>query len=78
MLVSSRRPRTERKSASLGAARELRPRARRYRASAERGLLAERDDALLAALAAHVHELALEVDVAEVERDRLRAAQPAE
>ena len=42
----------------------------------ERRLLAERDDALLAALAAHVHDLAVEVDVAEVERDGLGAAEP--
>ena len=40
-----------------------------------RGLLAERHDPLLAALAAHVEELLLEVDVAEVEPDGLGAAQ---
>ena len=39
----------------------------------ERRLLAERDDALLAALSADVHHLAVEVDVAEVERDGLGA-----
>src|SRR6266542_1843587 len=39
------------------------------------GLLAERDDALLSALAANVQGLLVEVDVAEVERRRLRAAQ---
>ena len=39
-------------------------------------LLAERDDAILAALAvADVDELLLEVDVGEIERDRLRAPQ---
>ena len=42
----------------------------------ERRLLAERDDALLAALSAHVHDLAVEVDVAEVERDGLGASEP--
>ena len=41
------------------------------------GLLAERHDALLAALPVHVHCLALEVDVDEVEPDDLRAPQPA-
>jgi hypothetical protein len=39
-------------------------------------LLAERYDALLAALAAHSHELLLEVDVREIEPDGLGAAQP--
>jgi hypothetical protein len=38
-------------------------------------LLAERDDAFLSSFAAHVHELLLEVDVAEVEADSLRTAQ---
>ena len=42
----------------------------------ECGLLAERHDTLLAALAAHVHDLAVEVDVSEVERDGLGAAEP--
>ena len=41
----------------------------------QRGLLAERDDAFLAALSAHVDELAVEVDVSEVERDRLGTSQ---
>ena len=40
------------------------------------GLLAERDDSLLAALAADSHELLLEVDVGEVEVDRLPAPEP--
>ena len=40
------------------------------------GLLAERHDPLLAALAAHVDDLAVEVDVAKVERDGLRTAEP--
>ena len=40
-----------------------------------RRLLAERHRALLAALAADEHELLLEVDVAQVEPDRLRAPQ---
>jgi len=46
----------ERRSSRLQVAREL-----------ERGLLAEGDDALLASLAADVHHLAVEVDVAEAE-----------
>ena len=59
------RARRSRRAASAGrpvsqVAREL-----------ERGLLAERHDALLAALAADVHGLAVEVDVGEVERDGL-------
>ena len=41
-----------------------------------RRLLAERDDALLAALPADANVLLLEVDVAEVEADRFRASQP--
>jgi len=40
------------------------------------GLLAERENAVLAALAVNVHDLALEVDVAEVEHHGLGAAQP--
>src|SRR5262245_29684700 len=42
----------------------------------KRGLLAERHDALLASLASHVHDLAVEVDVSEVERHGLLAPQP--
>src|SRR4029450_11853589 len=38
-------------------------------------LLAERHDALLPALASDVNHLAVEVDVAEIERDRLLAAE---
>ena len=41
-----------------------------------RGHLSERHEALLAALAAHVDRLALEVEVGEVEPDRLGASQP--
>ena len=76
MLVSRRLPRTERKSASLA------PRASSGRAVAQierddvRRLLAERHHALLAALPADAHVLLLEVDVAEVEADRLRAPEP--
>ena len=75
--VSRRRPRAERNERVLGAAGELRARVAQV-ARDERGrLLAERDDAVLRALAvADVDELLLEVDVAEVEPDRLRAAQP--
>jgi hypothetical protein len=36
-----------------------------------RGLLAERDDPLLAALAVDVHQFLLEVDVGEIQVDRL-------
>ena len=57
--------------------RELGPRVAQVAAEPVRRLLAERHDALLAALAAaDVHELLLEVDVAEVEADRLGAAEP--
>ena len=55
------------------AARELRPRVAQVARDEVRGLLAERHDALLAALPADAHVLLLEVDVAEVEADRLRA-----
>ena len=58
------------------AGRERRPSRLQVARELERRLLAERDDALLAALAADVHDLAVEVDVAEVERDRLLAPQP--
>ncbi len=73
--MSRRRPRVERKSAFSA------PRASSGRASThvarepERGLLAQRDGALLPALAAYVHELLFKVDVGEVEVDRLAAAQ---
>ena len=39
-------------------------------------LFPERDDPLLAALAAHAHVLLLEVDVAQIEADRLGAPEP--
>ena len=74
--VSSRRPRAERKSAFVGAARELGPRLAEVARDPVAGLLAERDDPLLRALAlADVDVLLLEVDVAEVEPDGLGAAQ---
>ena len=61
----------------LGAARELRARLVQVARDEVRRLLAERHDAVLRALAAaHVDELLLEVDVAEVESDRLGAAEP--
>ena len=41
----------------------------------EGGLLAQRDGALLAALPAHAHALLVEVDVGEIQVDRLAAAQ---
>ena len=57
------------------AARQLRTRLAQIAGDDVRSLFAERHDPLLAALAAHAHVLLLEVDVAEVEADRLRAAQ---
>jgi len=60
----------------LGAARQLRARLVEVARNEGRGLLAERDDTVLRALpAADVHQLLLEVDVAEIEADRLGAAQ---
>src|SRR5258708_33087537 len=59
----------------LGAAHELRPCVAQIDTHRPRGFLTERDDALLAALAAHVDELLLEVDIGEVETDGLRAPQ---
>src|SRR5437879_1491320 len=55
---------------------ELGPRVAQIAREPPRGLLAERHDALLAALAAHANELLLEVDVREIEVDRLAAAEP--
>ena len=60
---------------ALGAAREQWARVAQAPCNPQRRLLAERDDPILAALAPHVHVLLLEVDVAEVESDRLRAAE---
>ena len=61
----------------LRAARELGPAVAQIAREPVRRLLPERDDAVLRALAApDAHELLLEVDVAEVEADRLGAAQP--
>ena len=77
VLVSRRRPRAERKNASFAPFASCGPRVAQVAAEPVRRLLAERDDALLAALAAaDVDELLLEVDVAEVEADGLGAAQP--
>jgi integrase len=60
----------------IRAFRELRSGVAQVAAEPERRFLAQRDDALLATLAAaDVHELLLEVDVPEVEADRFRAAQ---
>src|SRR6059058_4776070 len=59
----------------LGAARELRARLAEVDGDRMRGLLAERHHALLAALAAHVNELLVEVDVGQVEVDRLLRAE---
>src|SRR5919198_4141867 len=57
------------------AAHELWPRVAEIEREPVRCFLAERNDALLPALAANVHLLLLEVDVREVEVDRLAAAQ---
>ena len=76
VLVSRRRPRTDRKIASFAPAASAGRAELQVPRDVECGLLAERHDALLAALAAHVDELAVEVDVAEVERDGLGAAEP--
>ena len=74
--MSRRRPRVERKSASIGAAGELGPGLAEVAGDPVRRLLAERDDPVLRALAvADVDVLLLEVDVAEIEPDRLGAAQ---
>ena len=63
----------------LGAAGERRARVAQVPRDPERRLLAERHHALLAALAAaDVDELLLEVDIGEVEPDRLGAAEPGE
>ena len=56
--------------------RELRSAELEVAREPERGFLSERDDALLPSLAAHVHDLALEVDVSEVECYGLLAPQP--
>src|SRR5205814_10641389 len=58
----------------LGATCELRSRVAQIERNAVRGFLAERDDPLLASLAAHVHGLLLDVDVREVQAHGLRAA----
>src|SRR5437867_2902388 len=61
----------------LGAAGELRARLAQVARDERAGFLAERYDAVLRSLAsANVDELLLEVDVAEVEVDRLGAAEP--
>ena len=59
----------------LRSARQLRAAFAQVPGEPEGGLLAERHGPLLAALAAHVDELLVEVDVLEVEADRLGAAQ---
>jgi hypothetical protein len=56
------RSRRERRSAELEVPRDV-----------ERRLLPEWDDALLTALASHMHDLAVEVDVTEIEGDGLGA-----
>src|SRR5262245_24884332 len=55
--------------------RQLRARVLEVTGEPPTRLFAERDDAFLATLPAHVDELLLEVDVVEVEADRLRATQ---
>src|SRR6266508_4983002 len=69
--ASSRREEERIRSAS----RERRARVAQVDRHPVGGFLAERHDALLAALATHVHELLLEVDVSEVEPDRLGASE---
>src|SRR5438132_13157279 len=59
----------------LRATCELRSRVPQIERDAVRGFFAERDDPLLASLAADVHGLLLEVDVREVQADGLRTAQ---
>ena len=61
-----------------GAAGELRTRVPQVAGEMVRGLLPERDDPLLPALAVDVHGLALEVDVREVEPDGLGQRRPPE
>ena len=61
----------------LRATRELRARVAQVARNEARRFLSERHNSILAALAApDVHELLFEVDVAEIEPDRLRTAQP--
>src|SRR5438105_3122267 len=55
---------------------QLRPRLAQVTREPRGRLLAERDDALLAAFAPDSHELLLEVDVGEVEVDGLAASEP--
>src|SRR4051812_13522535 len=70
-------PARREKQRVLRAARELRTRLAEVARDERTRLLAQRHDAVLAALAfAHVDELLLEVDVAEIEMHRLGAAQP--
>ena len=62
----------------LGTARQLGSCVTQVAGHEQGGLLAERDDAVLAALPfAHVHTLLLEVDVAEVQPDRFGGAEAA-
>ena len=74
VLVSSRPARGDEERV-LGAADELRSRLADVAGEPVRGLLAERDDALLAALAADVDGLLLVVDVHEVEPNGFAAPQ---
>jgi len=59
----------------LGAARQLGPGVVQVASRPGGRLLAQRNDSLLAALTEHVHGLVLEIDVGQVEPDRLGAAQ---
>ena len=68
--------RARRRRRILGAAGQLRPAVAEVAREPVRCLLAERHDPFLAALAEHAHRFLLEVDVGEVEPDRLLAPQP--
>src|SRR5918999_440126 len=64
------------KEGVVGTAGELRARLAHVAGQPQCGLLAERHRSLLSALAADVQELLVEVDVCEVEVDRLATPQP--
>ena len=73
MLVSSAAATHREEEHVVRAARQLGTAVAQVPRHVMRRFLAERHDAFLAALSAHVYRLALEVHVAEVEPDRLGA-----